>query len=48
MTRKRSAYTRGTETVVWNIYSYQVPDMVGTNASTNEKNEFYNSTVQDI
>ena len=38
----------GTETILRNRYSYQVTDMVGTNASTNEKNKFYNSTAQAI
>ena len=38
----------GTETIVRNICSYQVPEMVRTNASTNGKNKFYNSTVQEI
>ena len=32
----------GTETIVWNIYSYQVQAMVGTNEYTNEKHKFYN------
>ena len=45
---KSSASPGGTETIVWNICSYQVPDMVGTNASTNENHKFYNSTVQAI
>ena len=45
---KISASFRGTKTVVWNRCSYQVPAMVGTNASTNENNKFYNSTVQAI
>ena len=35
----------GAETIVWNIYSYHVPAMVGTNASANKKHKFYNSTV---
>ena len=38
----------GTETIVWNRFSYQVIEMVGTNTSTNEKNNFYNSTVRVI
>ena len=38
----------GTETIVWNRYSYQGPDLVGSNASTNENIKFYNSTVQEI
>ena len=37
-----------TETVVCNRCSYQVPAMVGTNTSTNEKHKFYNSTMQSI
>ena len=41
-------YTGGTETIVRNIYSYQVPAMVGTDASTNENNKLYNSIVQAI
>ena len=36
-TVKVSASSRGNETVVWKICSYQVPAMVGTNASTKEK-----------
>ena len=47
-TRKSSTSPGGTETIVWNSYSYQVPEMVGTNASTNEKHKFYNSIVQAI
>ena len=43
-----SASPGGTETIVWNRCSYQVPVVVGTNASTNEKHKFYNSTVQAI
>ena len=38
----------GTETIVWNICSYQVPLMVGTNFSTNVNHKFYNSTGQAI
>ena len=38
----------GTETIVWNICSYQVPEVVGTSYSTNEKYKLYNSTVQAI
>ena len=38
----------GTETIAWNICSYQVPEKFGTNASTNEKHKFYNSTMQAI
>ena len=47
-TGKSSASPGGTETIVRNRYSYQVPSMVGTNASKNEKHKFYNSTVQAI
>ena len=47
-TRKSSASPGGTQTIVWNICSYQVPSMVGTNSSTNENHKFYNSMVQDI
>ena len=43
--RKQLYLYRGTETIARNIYSYQVPAMVGTNVSTNENNKFYNSTV---
>ena len=32
-----------TETVLWDRYLHQVPEMVGTIASTNEKHNFYNS-----
>ena len=34
--------------MVWNRCSYQVPVMVGNNASTNKNHKFYNSTVKDI
>ena len=37
---------RGAETLVWNRCSYQVPVMVGTNYSMDEKHIFYNTTVQ--
>ena len=47
-TGKISASLGGTETIVWNIYLYQVPDTVGTNSSTNENHKFYNSTVLAI
>ena len=47
-TGERSASPGGTETIVWNRCSYQVPDMVVTNASTNEKHKFYNSIVHSI
>ena len=39
-TGKILAYYGGTKTVVWNICSYQVSEMVGTNASTNKKHIF--------
>ena len=45
---KSSASPGGTETIVWNRCSYQVPAMVGTNSSKNENHKFYNSTVQAI
>ena len=45
---KISTSPGGTETTVCKKISYQVPAMVGTNASTNEKHNFYNSTVQAI
>ena len=45
---KISSSPGGIETKVWNRCSYQDPAMVGTNASTNENNKFYNSTVQAI
>ena len=47
-TVKISAYMGGTETIVWNRCSYQVPEIVGTHSSTNEKNQLYNSTMQAI
>ena len=47
-TRKISSSPGGSKTIVWNKCSYQVPAMVGTNDSTNEKHKFYNSTVQAI
>ena len=46
--KKSSAYSEGNKTMVYNIYSYQVPGMVGRNASTNENHNFYKSTVQAI
>ena len=45
---KSPAFPGGTEPVVRKIFSYQVPDMVGTNASTNENHNFYNSTPNAI
>ena len=47
-TGESSASPGGTEAIVWNRCSYQVPEMVGTNSSTNEKHKFYNSIVQDV
>ena len=47
-TEESSTSLGGIETIVQNIYSYQVPSMVGTNASTNKKHKLYNLTVQDI
>ena len=47
-TGKISVYPGGTETILQNICSYQVPSMVETNASTNEKHKFYKSTLQAI
>ena len=47
-TGESSASPGGTETILWNRYPYQIPAMVVTNASTNEKHKFYNSTVQAI
>ena len=46
--RKSSASLGGTEKIVWRRWSYQVPSMVGTDASTNENHKLYNSTVQAI
>ena len=45
---KISASSGGTETVIRNRCSYQVPAVVGTNASTNENHKFYNSEVLAI
>ena len=39
-TGKRSASSGGTETAVWNICLYQVPEMVGTNDSTKKSTSF--------
>ena len=47
-TGKRPASHWGAETVVRNKCSYQVPSVVGTNASTNKKHKFYNPMVQAI
>ena len=38
----------GTETIVWDICSYQVPATVGPKASTYKNHKFYNLTVQAI
>ena len=45
---KSSASPGGNETIVWNGCSYQIPAMVGTNASINKNHKFYNSMVQVI
>ena len=45
---KITAYHRGTEKVLWNSWSYKIIEMVGTNASTSKKHNFYNSRVQAI
>ena len=45
---KSSTSLGETETIVQNRYSYQIPAMVGTNASTNKNYKLYNSTVQNI
>ena len=45
---KISDSTEGTESIVLNRFSYQVPAMVGKNSSTNKNHKFYNSTVQAI
>ena len=49
-TGKISTYFMGTQTAVWNRCSYQVPEMVETNNSTKEENDFNysTSTVQAI
>ena len=47
-TGKISSYPGLTETILWNRCSYQVPAVVGTNASKNENHKFYNSIVQAI
>ena len=47
-TGKISASYGGNKKLVWKRFSYQVPSMVGTSASTNKKKKFYNSTEQDI
>ena len=47
-TGKRSASLGGTKTIVWNRSSFQVPEMIEINASTNVKHKFYNSTVHVI
>ena len=47
-TGKISTSLGETETIVWNRFLYQVPEMVGTNASADENRKFYNSTVQAI
>ena len=47
-TEKVSIYYQVTETVVCNRCLYKVPEMVGTNAYTNENHKFYNSMVPFI
>ena len=47
-TGKSSASPGETKTIVWNRCSYQVPAMIGTNTSTNENQNFYDSKVQAI
>ena len=48
MTGKFSASSGGTETLLRNRCFYQIPDVVGTNYSTNKKHTFYNEKVQKI
>ena len=43
---KSAASSGGTNTLFWNRCSYQVPVMVETNDSTNDKHKFYNVIVQ--
>ena len=45
---EKPASSRGTETVVWIICSYQVSAIAVTGASTNENHKFYNSMVHAI
>ena len=45
---KISVSPGGTETIVWNVFSYQVPAMVVTNAYTNEKHNFYKSILHAV
>ena len=45
---KIPASSRGTETLVWKRFLYQVLVLVGTNASTSKKCKFYNSMVKAI
>ena len=47
-TGKISASSGVTEPVAWNRCSYQVPDMVVTNASTNKNHKFYKLMVLAI
>ena len=47
-TGKISTSPGGTETISRNTCLYQVPAMVGTNASTKINHKFYNSMVQAI
>ena len=46
--QKISTSPGGTEKIVWNRCSYQVPAMVGTNNSTKENQKLYNPKVQAI
>ena len=39
---KKLRLSGGTETVLQNRFSYQVPEMVGTNYSTEEKHNIHN------
>ena len=45
---KITAFRRGTETVVWNTFSYQVTSIIRTNPSTKKNHKFYNETVYSI
>ena len=47
-TGKSFASPGGTEAIVWNRCSCQIPTIFGTNTSTNEKHKLYNSTFQAI
>ena len=45
---KSSASPGVTETIVWNICSYQVPVIVVTNYNTNEEHKLHKSTLQTV